>query len=170
MMFTSKAFFSPRAIGSQIKSPVQLVVGTCRLMGTKVPSARTLGGALSQMGQVPFGPPNVKGWAGGRMWINTSTLFVRYNTASAMVAGGAMPRGSGPRENRFQAAVNNNVKVAADGSPQQIVEHWVNRLIQRPIEPEKKSVLVEALGENPREDSVKKMIQLIVSMPEYQLC
>jgi hypothetical protein len=126
---------------------------------------------------VPFGPPNVKGWAGGRMWINTSTLFVRYNTASAMVAGGSLPsgfggRGGGGGGGRFRNAPrgNGDVNVATDGSPKEIVEHWVSRLIQRPIEPDKKDVLVEALGENPREDSVKKMIQLIVSMPEYQLC
>jgi hypothetical protein len=177
MMFTSKAFYSPRAIGSQIKSPIQLVVGTSRLLGIKVPNARIMAGALSQMGQVPFAPPNVKGWAGGRMWINTSTLFVRYNTASAMVAGGSLPTafgrgGGGGGGGRFRnvARSNGDVNVATDGSPQQIVEHWVSRLIQRPIEPEKKSVLVEALGETPKEDSVKKMIQLIVSMPEYQLC
>jgi hypothetical protein len=176
-MFTSKAFYSPRAIGSQIKSPIQLVVGTSRLMGMKVPNARILAGALSQMGQVPFAPPNVKGWAGGRMWINTSTLFVRYNTASAMVAGGSLPtafgrgQGGGGGGGRFRNnGSNGNVNVSTDGAPKEIVEHWVSRLIQRPIEPEKKSVLVEAVGENPNEDSVKKMIQLIVSMPEYQLC
>ena len=33
MMFTSQAFYSDRAIGSQIKSPIQLVVGTTRLLG-----------------------------------------------------------------------------------------------------------------------------------------
>jgi hypothetical protein len=111
------------------------------------------------------------------MWINTSTLFVRYNTASAMVAGGSLPtafgrgQGGGGGGGRFRNnGSNGNVNVSTDGAPKEIVEHWVSRLIQRPIEPEKKSVLVEAVGENPNEDSVKKMIQLIVSMPEYQLC
>jgi hypothetical protein len=31
-------------------------------------------------------------------------------------------------------------------------------------------VLVEALGEKPSDESVKKMVQLIVSTPDYQLC
>ena len=41
-MLTSKAFYQPRAIGSQIKSPMQLVVGTVRLLGLQTPSAMHL--------------------------------------------------------------------------------------------------------------------------------
>ncbi|HTL30056.1 MAG TPA: DUF1800 domain-containing protein [Tepidisphaeraceae bacterium] len=172
-MLTSKAFYSPRAIGSQIKSPVQLVIGTMRMLDLKVPNTRMLMGAMSQMGQVPFAPPNVKGWAGGRMWINTSTLFVRYNTASAMVAGGSLAPmygrkgGQRPQQNNLS---DPKLAITESGSSEKIVEAWLSRLIQRPVEDEKKKVLIEALGENPREDSVKKMLQLIVSMPEYQLC
>jgi hypothetical protein len=45
------------------------------------------------------------------------------------------------------------------------------RLIQRPIPPQRKQVLMEAIDERPNSaDSVKRMVQLIVSMPEYQLC
>src|SRR5207247_1355809 len=87
-LFTSNAFYSPKAIGSQIKSPIQLVVGTIRMLGLEMPPTLMLGGALNQMGQVPLLPPNVKGWPGGRMWINTSTLFVRYNTAVFLAGGG----------------------------------------------------------------------------------
>ena len=45
---------------------------------------RALGGAtnvyklaedLAQLGQAVFFPPNVKGWEGGRQWINTSTVL-----------------------------------------------------------------------------------------------
>jgi hypothetical protein len=60
--------------------------------------------------------------------------------------------------------------VATDGSPQQLVDAWIDRLIQRPVEQDKKQVLVDSLGEEPDESSVRRMIQLIVSMPEYQLC
>jgi hypothetical protein len=51
------------------------------------------------------------------------------------------------------------------------VHYWVERLIQRPVPEQRKQVLVDALGDNPNSaDSVKRMVQLIVSMPEYQLC
>src|SRR5947207_1406604 len=58
-MLTSKAFYSSRAIGSQIKSPIQLVTGTVRLLELNMPRAQQLTGALNQMGQVPLAPPNV---------------------------------------------------------------------------------------------------------------
>jgi hypothetical protein len=174
-IFTSQAFYSRRAIGSQIKSPVQLVAGTIRLLDLKMPPTPRIEGALNQMGQVPMMPPNVKGWPGGRTWISTSTLFVRYNTA-VYLAGGSMadirigrgkergnPRGNGQAVGAFQPA-------QGAGSPEEIVDLWVKRLIQRPIDDSKKAVLIDAVGDGPTERSVRNMIQLIVSMPDYQLC
>ena len=47
----------------------------------------------------------------------------------------------------------------------------VKRSIQRPISPDKRQVLIDALNDQPqRPEYVRKMVQLIVSMPEYQLC
>jgi hypothetical protein len=47
----------------------------------------------------------------------------------------------------------------------------VKRLIQRPVDPEKLKTLADSLGGQPKNPAnVKKMIQLIVSMPDYQLC
>jgi hypothetical protein len=40
-----------------------------------------------QLGQVPFYPPNVKGWDGGKSWINTGTLTYRYQIARALING-----------------------------------------------------------------------------------
>jgi hypothetical protein len=175
-ILTSQAFYSDKAIGTQIKSPIQLVVGTVRLLGMDMPDRRVVAASLNQMGQVPLEPPNVKGWPGGRMWINTSTLFVRYNTA-VFLAGGSkqmlMARGGKPGKVKMALG-----KAESDFSPkvekndaEQLVDEWLTRLIQRPVAEEKKKVLVEALGDRPdSENSVKKMVQLIVSMPEYQLC
>jgi hypothetical protein len=39
------------------------------------------------MGQTLFAPPNVKGWPGGRSWLNTSTLLARNNFAEQVVLG-----------------------------------------------------------------------------------
>ncbi len=163
-MLTSQAFYSDKAIGTQIKSPVQLVVGTSRLLGLEPPVGRGLGDALAKMGQVPLEPPNVKGWPGGRAWINTSTLFVRYNTAARMVAGQSV---DGRR-------ARGGADISLAGTPgkanYEVVDAWVTRLIQRPIESEKRRILIEAVGEKPTDESVKKMVQLLVSTPDYQLC
>jgi hypothetical protein len=174
-IFLSQGFYSDKAIGSQIKSPVQLVVGTIRQLGLEMPPTRALIGPLNQMGQVPLEPPNVKGWPGGRMWINTSTLFVRYNTAVWLAGGGGqVPIAVGkPGKGKLKmASVDSNFAPSQDDSnADSVVDHWLARLIQRPVEPAKKQILLDALGERPSDPSaVKKTIQLIVSMPEYQLC
>jgi uncharacterized protein (DUF1800 family) len=157
----SRAFYSPQVMGAQIKSPVQLTIGTIRMLNLEMPPARMVMGALDRMGQVPLAPPNVKGWPGGRMWINTSTLFVRYNSC-LLLAGGVVPMVS---QNYQELAEQ------SDGSAQKAVDDWVSRLIQRPVEAGKKTVLIKALDGRPdRSENLKRMVQLIVSMPEYQLC
>jgi uncharacterized protein (DUF1800 family) len=157
----SQAFYSPQVMGAQIKSPVQLMIGTIRMLNLEMPPSRVVMGALNRMGQVPLAPPNVKGWPGGRTWINTSTLFVRYNSC-LFLAGGSVPMVS---QNYRQLAEQTG------GSPQDAVDQWLARLIQRPVLPEKKKVLIQALDGQPgRPDNLKRMVQLIVSMPEYQLC
>jgi uncharacterized protein (DUF1800 family) len=160
-ILNSAAFYSPEAIGSQIKCPVQLVLGTVRQMNLIMPAENAILGPLSQMGQVPFAPPNVRGWPGGRMWINTSTLFVRYNTGYRLLDG-QLPRVD-------KSHLSDETKDATDANS--VVDYWVNRLIQRPITAEKRQVLIDALGGDlNREANVRKMLQLIMSMPDYQLC
>ncbi len=175
-MFTSRAFYDTQTIGSQIKSPVQLVVGTARLLDVELPEPRQLYGALDQMGQVPLMPPNVKGWPGGRAWINTNTLFVRYNTC-VWLAGGGKGIGGGNGgffrndEDRKRGGGGAKFKPRAEDSAEATVDYWTQRLIQRPIPDQRKAVLVEALDGKPNSaEAVKRMVQLIVSMPEYQLC
>jgi uncharacterized protein (DUF1800 family) len=156
-MFASRAFYSPEVVGVQVKCPVQLAVGTARLLDLELTMARVhgvvgvrVGQALKQLGQVPFEPPNVKGWPGGRSWINTSSLFVRYNLGVQLAD---------------QAKLS-----APAGSPEKIVDSWVERMIQRPIDAQSRRVLVDAVGPSPDAESVRKMLELIMSMPEYQLC
>jgi len=181
-MLTSRAFYRPDVIGAQIKSPVQLVIGTIRMLGLEMPPERAMVGTLTQMGQVPFMPPNVRGWLGGRNWINTGTVFLRYNTG-VWLTGGDVPgflqgRLNG-KEIRLregdvgarQGTVDFNPGGAADASQGQLVDAWVAKLIQRPIDAKQREILVDALGDNPDDErSQRHMVQLILSMPEYQLC
>jgi uncharacterized protein (DUF1800 family) len=98
-MFLSPAFRDPANRGGLIKSPVDLIVGTVRLLGLPVPEKTGLVRMLQGLGQVPFDPPNVKGWAGGESWISTYTLLLRQQflrrmveatTVSSMGGGNAM--------------------------------------------------------------------------------
>jgi uncharacterized protein (DUF1800 family) len=76
-MFLSPAFRDSGNRGTLIKSPVDLVVGSVHLLGLPVPEKTQLVRMMQGLGQVPFDPPNVKGWAGGESWITTYTLLLR---------------------------------------------------------------------------------------------
>lgn len=54
-----------------------------------------LANLCGEMGQALFAPPNVKGWRGGRDWLNDSTLLARANFAASAAANGRyIPEGS----------------------------------------------------------------------------
>ncbi|XZE17957.1 DUF1800 domain-containing protein [Pirellulaceae bacterium SH449] len=78
MILGSRLMLSGWSIGKRIRSPIELVMDLMRSLGmttnlTKLPDR------LKGLGQSLFYPPNVKGWLGGRTWINSSTLIGRAN-------------------------------------------------------------------------------------------
>ena len=73
----SDAFYAAENRGAIIKSPVDLVVGSLNKLDMKVSSTESLAPVLRQLGQNLFDPPNVKGWPGGEIWINTNSLLAR---------------------------------------------------------------------------------------------
>ena len=84
-MFLSPAFRDPINRGALIKSPVELLVGSVHLLGLPVPDMTTISGMMMVLGQLPFYPPNVKGWLGGESWITTYTLLLRQAYLRLMV-------------------------------------------------------------------------------------
>jgi uncharacterized protein (DUF1800 family) len=95
-MLSSRLFFSDHAFRKRIKSPVEYVLGAAlavyRRFENADPHARPLQHQplvkwIGSMGQILFAPPNVKGWPGGRTWLNTSTLLDRDNFAAAIASG-----------------------------------------------------------------------------------
>ena len=81
-IFLSRDFYAPETVGTQIKSPVQLVVSTYRKLGLDgaagIPDFNSATGAL---GQSLFFPPTVAGWAHGRSWVTPGLLLERGNFA-----------------------------------------------------------------------------------------
>jgi uncharacterized protein (DUF1800 family) len=77
-MLSSNLMFSEWSRGAKVRSPVELAVGMLRAMdGTT--DTYWLAEEVKNLGQGLFYPPNVKGWDGGRNWINSSTLLGRAN-------------------------------------------------------------------------------------------
>ena len=103
-MFLSEEFYSPSIIRNQVKSPVQWLVGSVRVLERPLPPPLVCVGLTRNLGQDLFAPPNVKGWDGGLSWITTNTLLARYNEAATLVQGDAgRPRRAACSPNRPNA-------------------------------------------------------------------
>ncbi len=171
-LLTSRHFHDPANVGKLIRSPAHLVAGTARTLGTPKRSTRVLNQAMESMGQVLFEPPSVNGWDGGRAWINTSTLFVRQNTAVYLITG---KRPNEPFENK---AVRYDPTSLLDGlegrSPQAVVDRLADVLVGEHVGPDRRRPLYDfAEGRRNGADEPQALIGLlcmITAMPEYQLC
>lgn len=94
-LLSSAAFYAPQHRASIIRGPVEYVVGAVRTLGQPRLEARqllNLAQTAGRMGQVLLQPDTVKGWDGGREWINDSTLLTRMQVAAALTLGGTAPQ------------------------------------------------------------------------------
>ncbi len=81
-LFNSEFFKGARA--KKVKSPVELVAGTIKLIGThRFPEQGLpqLSATAGVMGQQLMNPPTVEGWHTGKEWIDGGTLNERVNFA-----------------------------------------------------------------------------------------
>ena len=93
-IFTSDEFFSERARFALVKSPVELIVGSIRMLGadylfgtSAFQDNANLPAFMSIfLGQELFNPPDVAGWRLGLDWINTSTMLSRFTFADILAS------------------------------------------------------------------------------------
>jgi uncharacterized protein (DUF1800 family) len=93
---------------SLVKSPVEWFIGVCRALKIR-PS--TLNQAymqwqLTQMGQLPFNPPNVGGWTFGQAWLSGVSFQYRFALAQSMVTQGDLAPLSVPKSKMVDACAN----------------------------------------------------------------
>jgi len=84
VILRSNVFYSDRAYRALVKSPLEVTTGAMKTLGANEVGARTLG-SLVAMGQIPMQPPNVAGWPGGRLWLNTGTYMARLSYLHQLV-------------------------------------------------------------------------------------
>ena len=158
-ILSSRLFFSSASVGRKIRSPVELSVGLLRALAGATNVYR-LAEELAQLGQAVFFPPNVKGWEGGRHWINTSTLLGRANLVGRLVGG-----------NETNFADGDLAKLAercGATSPEEIVDWLLELLVAVPIPKDSRAALVKLAGSTGG-DAVGKVIHAMSLLPEFQL-
>ena len=160
-LFGSRLFFSASVRGSIIKSPLEFVLGAYRSLGNR-PNLQSTVRLLADLGQDVFEPPTVKGWEGGRLWINSASLLQRANFASDLT--GRSKFGEIEDPDRVAAVYELH-------SPADVVHHYVGLLSAHDLAPETVERLTGYLEESrgDRSPRVRDVIQLILSLPECQL-
>src|SRR5262249_26214309 len=136
---------------------------------------QTLVVRLRAMGQQLFAPPNVKGWPGGRSWLNTATMLERDNFAGALALGSlwlrssqedaAPPRGLDPaRLGRDEAA----------SGPEDIVRVLLDLLLPGGVPPQARAKLVAFMADgNPvgpaLDRRIREAVHAILAMAEFHV-
>ncbi len=187
-IFSSAQFYDAAVRRSQIKSPTQFLLHTCKILATDLPTPRVAQNAMRQMGQTLFGPPNVKGWDGGKSWISTATLLFRNNFANYLINGDAMrpdaPRGRGgdlglrrggkgtddPR--REPIDVSKIASAELRRNPDVLLQELTRRVFQAGLNDSDTAPFRDFLAHRKGDTSdttVRGLLHLMMSSPLYQL-
>jgi hypothetical protein len=170
-IFRAEEFYGPKAYAAQIKGPAQLVFGTVRTLPVRTAEPAALAQAMRAMGQDLFEPANVKGWDGGRTWVNSNTLFTRQNLTAALVRGGPAAPG---------LDLAGRVPAAQARTPAAVVDYLAGALFAAPPAADVRAELIGFLGELPPASAwaerraqvnarLNALVVLMLSLPEYQL-
>ncbi len=182
-LFLSEEFHSPKARNTQIKSPVQFLVQALRTLSIPLPDSNFIDFAFRQMGQIPFFPPNVKGWDGGKSWINTATLTFRYKLAHQLVDGVSpqeigFPKPPGMEMTAARAemtpplAVGNIVSTEDRFQPDALIHKLFVRSFQCTPQSDLTSRFRDFATTRPLpldDDTVRELLVLMMTTPEYQI-
>jgi hypothetical protein len=162
-MLRSNAFFSPQAYRRRVKSPVELALGMIRPLEGSVPTLR-LGGDLAEAGQDLLRPPTIKGWLGGRYWLNPSAMIQRVQLSAALLTpGGAYGAGLDPHAVAQRHG-------AAD--PAAAAMFLVDLLLGGDVSAEIRERLAKraaAAGASDLPGTLRELTQDIATLPEFQL-
>jgi uncharacterized protein (DUF1800 family) len=166
-IFTGPEFLSPQAFHGLIKQPVDFVVGSLKSL-----DVQNIGPDVTQvlrrMGQDLLNPPDVSGWKGGAAWINSSTLFERFNWSDKL----SMGRDS---TKPYFADIPGQIGANNLDSLDALVDFYLGLFVDGDATPEARQALIDYLGATSPGDSAgvdvkgRGLVHLVMSVPTYQL-
>ncbi len=188
-MLRSQEFYTDSVVRNQVKSPVQWLVGSVRVLERDLPLPFVCFALTRNLGQDLFAPPNVKGWDGGLSWITTNNLLARYNESALLVEGDptvlrgmalgpnaagetAALRARGARNFRFRTVdVDKILTEEQRADKTKLVAALEQRLLQAKLRGKQEQALQDYLAAQTTLDNAAILgaIRLMMSTPEYQL-
>jgi hypothetical protein len=162
IILRSREFYSTAAYRQRIKGPVEFSAGLVRSLEVLRADVRLLALAVAcdRQGQELFYPPNVKGWDGGRTWINSTTILERGNWASDVVMGNA---------DLGMVAFDPLVWGKRNGlGPGNTAAGLIDLILQDDLAPKSRALILHTARQRSG-DSLRRALQLVLHCPEYQL-
>ena len=191
-IYTSEWFYEPKNIGNKIKSPVELLAGIRRYLPLTLDKDDVQLLFEKVLGQILFYPPNVAGWAGGKTWIDSSTLMVRLQIPQVLSSKDSLdirPKtdddvNMGMTEEK-RIKLGKRVAYAASGASATIEWNVVNKIFEKTARPQLSQAIIDSLlqtigridsnllsgylNNESRETFIKSVVINVMSTPEYQL-
>ena len=162
-MLRSNLFFSPAAYRRRTKCPVEFALGIVKPL-EEVVSTTQLAQDLAGIGQNLYHPPTMKGWTGGRHWINSATMVGRYNLALALM------RGSGPYADKLNPRAV--AKKHGFSTPESAARFLLDLFLQGDLGPDVRDALLKKIqtpaGDDPA-GTLRRFAHEIVTLPEFHL-
>jgi uncharacterized protein (DUF1800 family) len=172
VLFNSDFFKNARF--ARLKNPAEVVVGTMKLVGGygfPAPGIGELSRQAQYMGQDLLNPPSVEGWHTGVEWINSGSLMRRINFTADLV---------GDVEKPGVQSIVNRLKAQGDLTTEGFVDTCLDLMGPLEVNQETRQELIAhtSIGGNltwgssqetaTSNDRVSEMLQLIVSLRDYQ--
>jgi uncharacterized protein (DUF1800 family) len=180
-IFTADWFYDQENIGSHIKSPVELLVGIKRTLGATFENQQPNLFIQKVLGQVLLYPPNVAGWAGGKNWIDSSSLLFRMQLPAMLFLGkdgnisakkdGDVNTEYQSKKQSFKASVDwNDFSKSFSEKDKNLLGEISQYLLQVPVNEQFTQNLANKFQNNSKEENIKQMAIALMMMPEYQVC
>jgi uncharacterized protein (DUF1800 family) len=163
IMLRSRHFYSQAVRRQRILSPVEFSVELVRMLEVPRSEVRLLplAAACDRQGQELFYPPNVRGWVGGRTWLNSTTVLERGNWSNDVVWGN--PTLDVRPYQPAAWAMQNNV------APAQTASALLDLLLQGDLHADNRARILRMAGQGTSSDALRRALQLALHCPEFQL-
>lgn len=160
-ILSSKLFHDPDCRRRRVKSPVEFMVGTCRMLdiADPMPPPELLAAAGVAMGQGLYTPPSVAGWEGGAAWIDTTRLVARTNFSLGLCSSSGAISG---KINLEKWAARHGLK-----KPEETVDALLDTLLADAVRADLRAELREMATKSP--GNLLPVLARILTDPVYQL-
>jgi uncharacterized protein (DUF1800 family) len=162
IILRSRHFFTPAVRRQRIKSPVEFSAGLVRALELPRGSVSLLALAMKcdRQGQELFHPPNVKGWDGGKSWLNSTTVLERGNWIADLIWGnpelGLSPYDPLAWAERYQIESS------------KVPETLIALLLQGEVNENARELILKT-GADGQAYSLRRALQVVLHCPQFQL-